>query len=367
LSRAANPVFRKAAKSPELLLLVSISFLFLFAIGSFVADLSLIIGAFFAGVALANSDYKIEIEGKISPIRDFFAVIFFVALGMRLNLISGEFLILLMILLGLVLIFKPLILMFLIRILGYKKRTSFLTGNTLAQTSEFSLIIVTLGLSLGHISQGLFSTLILLTIITMSLTTYWVGYEKRFFNLFSWPLNILNKFHTKKENLEYSSKNGKRVILFGCHKMGSLFLKEFEDMKKEIIVIDYNPEIINSLIKKKIPCIYGDFINGEVIERVNVKNSETIISTIPDLEDNLLLIKKVRAVSNAPVFVVANRIDDAIELYKAGANYVILPQVIGGQKGSAIIKKLRGGKKSILSDMKKEHIKYLKSIHRILY
>jgi len=367
LSKAINPVLKKAARFPELLLLVSISFLFLFSIGSVITGLSIVIGAFFAGVALANSDYKVEIEGKISPLRNFFAIMFFVALGMQLQVISKQFAILLIILLLLVLILKPLIIMFLIRIFGYRKRTAFFSGNSLAQTSEFSLVIVTLGLALGHISQGLFSSLVLLTIITMSLTTYFIGFERKLFVWFSWPLNIFNKFKATKEELEYFLEDGNRIVIFGCHRMGSLFLKEFKEEKKNIIVIDYNPEIIASLINKKIPCIYGDFINEEVLERVNIANTEMIVSTIPDLEDNLLLIKKTRGLNKkAPIFVVANRIDDALELYKAGADYVILPQIIGGQRATELIRKLKRDKSSI-KDLKKEHISYLKDIHRILY
>jgi len=367
LSKVSNPIFRKAASYPELLLLVSISFLFLFVIGAFLAELSLIIGAFFAGVALANSDYKTEIEGKIRPLRDFFAVIFFVALGMQLKLISQESLILLIILFGLVILLKPLVIMILIRIFGYKKRTSFLTGNSLAQTSEFSLIIATLGFGLGHISAELFSVLILLTILTMSFTTYLMSYEKRLFNLFSWPLNFFRRIKSKEEELEYHVKDGKRVILFGCHRMGSLFLKDFEKIKEEVLVVDYDPEIIKSLINKKTPCIYGDFVNGEILEKVDIKNSEIIISTIPDIEDNLLLIKKAKKINpKVMIFVVAIKIDDAFSLYQAGADYVILPQVIGGQKGFELIKKIKRDKSS-LKDLKKEHISYLKSIHNILY
>jgi len=365
LSKAINPILKRAARSPELLFLVSISFLFLFAIGSALAQLSVVIGAFFAGIALANSNFKTEIAGKISPIRDFFAIIFFVALGMQLNLISKQFFYLLLILLGLVIVLKPLIIMFLIRIFGHRKRTSFLTGNALAQTSEFSLVIVTLGFSLGHIGQELFSTLILLTIITMSLTTYLIGYERKLFYLFSWPLNIFNKFKSTKEQLEYFSGGGHKVVIFGCHRIGSLLLKEFEKEKKKIIVVDYNPEIISSLIQKKIPCIYGDFINEEILDKLNIKDIEMVISTIPDLEDNLLLIKKVKKInSKVLLFVVANRISEALELYKAGADYIFLPQIIGGQKAYEVIKKRN---KLSLKDLKKGHIKYLNSIHRILY
>lgn len=367
LSKGINPILRKSAKNAELLLLVAISFLFLFSIGAVFAGLSLVIGAFLAGIALANSNFKTEISGNITPLRNFFAVMFFVALGMQLQLISKEYIILLMVLLGLVIILKPLVIMFLIRIFGYKKRTSFLTGNSLAQTSEFSLVIATLGFGLGHISVGLFSTLILLTIITMSLTTYYIGYERKLFNLFSWPLNIFNKFKSSNEELEYSIKDGKKIILFGCHRMGSLFLKDFQENKKDVIVIDYNPEIIASLIKKKIPCVYGDFINNEVLEKIEIRNAEMIISTIDDFEDNLLLIKKTKSLnSKAPIIVTTDRISSALELYKAGASYVILPQIIGAQKAFETIRNVKK-RKADLKDLKKDHISYLNSIHRILY
>jgi len=367
LSKVINPVFRKAAQMPELLLLVSISLLFLFSLGAYISGLSLIIGAFFAGVSLANSNYKTEIQGKIVPLRDFFAVIFFVALGMQLQWITKEFFILLFILLCVVIILKPLIIMFLVRAFGYKKRTSFFTGNALAQTSEFSLIIVTLGFSLGHINQELFSVLVLLTILTMSFTTYGITYQKKLAEWFSWPLNILNKFQTKKENLEYLGKDGKKIILFGCHRMGSLFLKEFEKRKKDLLVVDYNPEIIQSLMDKKYHCIYGDFMNPEVVEKAGLKQAEMIISTIADIEDNLYLVKRARKLNpNVLIFVVARRISEALKLYNVGADYVIIPQIIGGQRGFHLIEKIKKDKK-LIKEYRNKHKTYLQSIHNILY
>ena len=367
LSKLANPVFRISARTHDLLLLVSISFLFLFILGAFFAGLSLVIGAFFAGVALANSDFKTEIQGKITPLREFFAVIFFVSLGMQLKIISKQYFILFLVLFALIMIIKPIITMFIIRLMGYKKRTAFLTGNALAQTSEFSLIIVTLGFTLGYVDSGLFSTLVLLTVFTMSISTYLISYEKKISKILDWPLNILNKFHSKNENLEYHGEDKKRILIFGCHRMGSLFLKEFEKNKNEIFVVDYNPEIIKPLIDKKVPCIYGDYVNEEVLNKIDLKKSEMVISTIPDFEENLLLIKKIKRINpRVIIFVVAERISEALSLYKAGADYVILPQIIGGQKVSEIINKIKNNKSEIKT-LKKEHLRYLDSIHNILY
>ncbi len=367
LTKLINPIIKTSAKSPELLLLVAMSFLFLFYIGAILAKLSLVIGAFFAGVVLANSAYKTEIQGKIIPLRDFFAVIFFVTLGMQLKIIGISSLIFLLVLICIVIIIKPLIIMILIRILGYKKQTSFLTANALAQTSEFSLIIAAIGFNLGHLSQELFSVLILLTIFTISLTTYLIKYEKKLFKIFSWPLNLFNKFGSKKENLEYMENQENKTIIFGCHRMGSLLLKEFEEEKKDILVIDYNPEIIKSLLQKKVPCIYGDFMNPKVLEKANIEKTERIISTIGDTEDNLLLIKKIRKLNEKTlIFVVAKRISEAKKLYNAGADYVILPQVISGTYTFKLFEEVKKNR-SKLKKLKKDHLKYLNSIHNILY
>ncbi len=367
LSKIINPVFKRAARNSELLLLVSISLLFLFIMGSFIANLSLIIGAFFAGVALANSDYKTEIQGKITSLREFFAIIFFVALGMQLMPIPKKFILLFIVLLGLVIIIKPLIIMFLVRLMGYKKRSSFLVGNALAQTSEFSLVILVIGLSLGHINEGLFSTLVLLTILTMSLTTYLITYQKKLDGWLDWPLNIFNKYHSKKEDLEYIDNPKNKTVIFGCHRAGSLLLKEFAKNKEDLFVVDYNPEIIKSLMDKKIACVYGDFMNPEVFAKTRVEKAEIIVSTIPDFDDNILLLKKIRKSNkDGLIFVVANRISEAKELYIAGADYVILPQIEGGQRAFDLIKKFKKGNVS-KKDLKDNHIKYLNSIHHILY
>jgi|ETNmetMinimDraft_2_1059921.scaffolds.fasta_scaffold04189_3 Kef-type K+ transport system membrane component KefB len=365
LSKVANPIFRSAADSRELFLLVSISFLFLFSIGAFFAELSIIIGAFFAGVALANSDYKTEILGNITPLREFFAVIFFVALGMQLKLISKEFVLLFFVLLFLVIIIKPVVIMFLVRLFHYKKRTSFFTANALAQTSEFSLIIVTIGLGLGHISEGLFSTLVLLTILTMSLTTYFITYEKKWYSWFSWPLNILDRYRTSKENLEFIKDNAKDVIIFGSHRTGSLLLREFK--KDDLLVVDYNPEIIKNLINKKIACVYGDYMHEEILEKVNLRNSKIVVSTIPDFENNLLMVKRAKKINRKlVVIIVASRISEALKLYNAGADYVILPKVISGEAIVDLVKKGKRDKTS-LGKMRRGHVKRLKEVHRLLY
>ena len=224
--------------------------------------------------------------------------------------------------------------------------------------------IVTIGLAAGHIDQGLFSTLVLLTVLTMSLTTYFITFENRLSELFSWPLNFLDKVKTNKENLENIGRNDKEVVIFGCHRIGGLILRDLNHHKKDLMVVDYNPQIIKSLITKKIPCIYGDFMHEEILEKINLRNSKIFISTIPAFEENKELIKKIKRVNKGSiVIVVARNIDEANELYKRGVDYVILPKFISGEKISELIKDSKKGK---MGRLRTDHKKYLKGIGRFI-
>src|SRR3989338_3431589 len=152
------PLFRFAAMHQELLLITSVSICFLFALAFSYWGFSLAIGAFLAGIALGNLEYRLEIIGKVKSLRDFFALLFFVSLGMRLSLeaIQQQWIALLVVL-GIIIILKPIVTMTICSLFKYTKKPSFLTANALSQVGEFSLIVAAQGLALGHISQNLFS------------------------------------------------------------------------------------------------------------------------------------------------------------------------------------------------------------------
>ena len=360
-----NPLFKFAARSTELLLLSSLAVLFLFIMLTYVSDLSIVIGAFIAGVSLANSPFKLELESRISPLRDFFSILFFVALGMQIVFtgISSNFGLFLF-LLGVAFIFKPIITLFLLRIFGYRPKTAFFTSISLAQLSEFSLIIGMLGLTLGVLDISIFSSVILATIVSMSVTTYFIKYKNGIYKFLQAPVRVF-KWFPIKENLEYIDKEKKTILLVGAHRMGSILLKHImEHKKKKLLVIDYNPEIISALRKKKVSAIYGDLASPELLENVDVYELKTVISTAPNLDDGILLLNRIKKHNpNATIILTARSIDDALDLYKKGADYVILPKVIAGRE---LIEIIHDGKKDLKKE-RAEHIKRLKQIHNILY
>jgi len=328
---------------------------------------SIAIGAFIAGVSLANLPYNIQIIGKVKSLRDFFSVMFFVSLGMELLLSTFDFILRpLVVLLLLVVIVKPLIIMFTTAFFGYKKRTSFLTSISLAQISEFSLIIVAQGLILGHISQEIFSLAVLLAIGTITLTTYFVKYENSIYGRISNYLNIFDKMTENKNELEYMPKKGKNeIILCGYNRIGYNIIKTLLKVKKRVLVVDFNPETIKSLISQKIPSLYGDVGDLEILERLNFKKAKMVISTIPTKMDNILLIRTARKENkNIMIFVTAGQIKEALQLYDAGADYVVLPHFLGGNHISLLIEDFTEDVNRII-EHKMKHIEELKERHAL--
>lgn len=353
-------VFRFAARKQELLLISSLAVCFIFSLAFQYLGFSIAIGAFIAGVALGNLEYNLEIIGKMRSLRDFFSLLFFVSLGMGLSLgVLRNLWLPLIIFLFIIAVIKPLIIMTICSLFKYTKRPSFLTANSLAQVGEFSLIVASQGLLLGHISKDLFSLIVLLVLATIMLTSYYIQYNQWFYKVMKPFLKVFDIFTT--EGLEYLPSGIKpRIILCGHNRIGYSVLKNLQKLKKKILVVDYNPEVIAKMVKEGYHCIYGEVRDEEIVERMSLKKISMLISTVPLLEDSLFLVKKVREVNKrAKVLVTANTIDEAFELYDKGANYVILPHFLGGEHASNLISKFRS-KKIKLHEEKRKHLAILK-------
>jgi len=355
-------LFNFAARAKELLFLSSITVLFLFAILAHFLDFSVAIGAFIAGLALASLPYHHDIVGRVNPLKSFFATIFFTSLGMQLTTINSAFMIKALYLILAVIILKPIIIYIIVTLFGYEKRTSFFSGLSLGQTSEFSLILIVMPFIVGAISQEVFSIVILVTIITMILTSYLIEFQYPIYLFFSPLLSIIEKIvpTKRKEDLEYTPRGHKiDVVLIGKHRMGTIFFETLNKLKKKVMVIDNNPDVVRRLLEKKIPCIYGNMSNREVLDKIKTRNLKTIISTVPSLQDSLYLIKYIKNKNKKTnVILTANHIHEARMLYNNGADYVILPHVLSGEKVATMIKKSIKNK-NYFEKTKISHIKHL--------
>jgi Kef-type K+ transport system membrane component KefB len=355
-------MFSFAARAKELLFLASLMVLFLFAIFAHLLDFSVAIGAFVSGVALATLPYHYDIAGRIDPLKSFFATLFFASLGMQLTTIHPDYMIKILWLILTIVIIKPIIIYLIITLFGYEKRTSFFSGLSLGQVSEFSLILIVTPFIVGAISQEVFSTIILLTIITMILTSYMLEFQYQIYMLFLPLLKVIDKIIPvkKKVILEYTPKNKKiDVVLVGKHRMGAILLNTLTKLRRKVMVVDNNPDIIKSLMEKKIPCIYGNMSNREVLDKIKTGKLKTIISTVPNMHDNTYLIKYIKDKNKKiKVIVTANHVHQAHWLYAVGADYVILPHIISGEKVAAMLKRSSKSKK-YFDNLKRDHIRSL--------
>lgn len=351
---------RKIASSQELLFLFSITWAFVIAALFSYLSFSIAIGALVAGVILSISPYSIEMTSKIKPLRDFFLIIFFIILGFNIDIFNIGSVIFHAVIFSLIaLVFKPLILMTLMAIFGYTKRTNFLVGTTLGQVSEFSLIILVLGASFGYVTGAILSTITLTTIITIALSTYMIIYSNEFYKKMS---NIVSIFERKKVIKERKVKANYNAILFGYNRIGFSILRSLKKINRKYLVIDFNPEIVASLSKLRVPCIYGDAYDVDFLNELSLDKVNLVISTIPDFETNVLLVETLKKVNDKAVIITrAHHIKDALELYKKGASYVLTPHFLGGE----YVAKMIGDFEMNNVDYEKEKEKHIKTLREM--
>jgi len=352
-----NRFLNYLAKSQEALFLFGIAWALLLATAFYKLGFSIEIGALIAGVSLASSKYALEISGKIVPIRDFFVVLFFVFFGSQLaGPLSSRIIIASLILAFFVIVIKPLIIMLIMKFFGYTKKTNFLVSISLAQISEFSLIIILLGFSLGHLNQDVMNIAVLVALITICLSTYFINYSNFFCKRL---LGFFDFFEGKRSKKEHGNERSYDIILFGYHRIGYKLLKTLKKTSESLAVVDYNPRVVNSLASEGIDCIYGDAGNKNLLNEIDFANTKIVLSTIPDEESNLTLLEVLKEKKSRAIFIAtAEQPRIALDLYNAGADYVIIPHHLGGEYSSKLIEDF-GLHKEKYKKIGKEHFKEL--------
>lgn len=349
------------SKSQELLFLFALAWGFGVAALSLEAGFSLEIGALFAGVSLATMPYAQEVSSRLRPLRDFFIVVFFVALGAGLDIVNiGPMLWQAIGLSLFVLVGNPIIVMILMGIMGYTKRTSFKAGLTVAQISEFSIIFILLGEANGQVTSEIVSLVTIVGIITIAASSYMIIYSDKLYIMFERYLTLFERRKTKSEKV---IRHNYDAILFGYMHGGAEYVNAFEHIGKRYIVVDYDPEAIDQLERRKVPYLYGDATDVELLEEAGLEKAKLIVSNITDHETNIGLLKTIERLNPKVVVIChADNITQAEELYALGASYVTMPHYIGNEKISSFIKK-SGLSKREFKSYRDQHLDYLHSTY----
>ncbi len=352
-----KPMTNFLSKSQELLFLFTIAWGFGIATIFYELGFSLEVGALLAGVAMATMPYAQEVGSRLRPLRDFFIIVFFIALGSKLNI--GDIQAVIWQAVGLsafVLIGNPIIVMAIMGVIGYTKRNSFKAGLAVAQISEFSLIFILLGFRNGQVPEQAVSLVTLIGIITIALSSYMIIYSDGLYRVLESSLRL---FERKKVKAEHEHYNNYDAVLFGFMRGGSEFVKVFQKNAKRFLVVDYDPEAIDELELRGISYIYGDATDPELLEEINFSHVKLVVSVITDYQTNVFLLQQLEKRNQNTVTIChADTVQQAVELYGLGASFVVLPSYIGNEKVSAFIKK-NGFKKSEFNKYRSKHLEYL--------
>ena len=340
ISRYVAPyIFDAVAKNVELLFITSIAWAMLFSSLAVALGFSIEIGAFLAGVGLATLKEEHQIAVRIRPLRDLFIVIFFIGLGLKLsfgNIIASlqpAILLSLFVLIG-----NPIIMMTIMGYLGFRKRTSFMAGLAIAQISEFSLVLVALGLKVGHISNDLVNVITLVGIITISVSSYLILNSSKFYKKVSKYLNVFQRKTLEEKVLEEDKDFIDHVILIGVGRLGGEMIWNLKKKGKNIVAIDFNPSTVRGLLDEGYDVLFGDISDEEILEKANMKKAELIISTVHDPDDTEELLSFLKDENiRVPVIVTASNVSEALKYYQKGASYVIIPRILSSHYVSLLL------------------------------
>jgi Kef-type K+ transport system membrane component KefB len=323
-------VVRAMARSQELLLLFAIAWgTGLAALGEW-AGFSKEAGAFLAGFSLASTAYREAMSARLTGIRDFLLLFFFIDLGAKLDFstLGGE-LWPAIILSAFVLIGNPLIVMAIMGYMGYRKRTGFLAGLTVAQISEFSIVFVAMGITLGHVGMEALGLTTLVGVVTITLSTYMILYAQR---LYEWVSPWLAPFERRVPFREIAVDDGgqgdgrPQVIVFGLGRYGQRLAERLQFAGIRVLGVDFDPEVVRDERRALVPVRFGDAQDVDFVDALPLDGVPWVVSSLPDVDSVQALLHALKASGfRGAIAVVARDETQGARLERLGGVTVLYP------------------------------------------
>ncbi|MGE0350538.1 cation:proton antiporter [Hydrogenophaga sp.] len=293
-------VVASMARSQELLLVFAIAWgVALAALGEW-AGFSKEAGAFLAGFSLASTPYREAMSARLTGIRDFLLLFFFIDLGARLDFSTlGAEVVPAMVLSLFVLIGNPLIVMAIMGYMGYRRRTSFMAGLTVAQISEFSIVFVAMGITLGHVGVQALGLTTLVGLVTITVSTYMILYAQPLYERLSPWLRVFERDHPMREIAAESQQDTVRdaqAIVFGLGRYGSRLFEQLHADGVAVVGVDFDPEAVRALQGKGLPVLFGDGEDPDFLETLPLRQAGWVITTFPQWESNRALLHALQVV-----------------------------------------------------------------------
>jgi len=323
------PLMARLARSQELLLLFGIAWGVLLAAAGEFFGFSREVGAFLAGFSLASTPYREALSTRLTTVRDFLLLFFFIDLGAKLDLATlGSEVGAALVFSVFVLIGNPLIVMLIMGMMGYRRRTGFLAGLTVAQISEFSIVFVAMGISLGHVASDALGLVTLVGLVTITTSTYMILYSEPLFRRLEPWLGVFQRADPVRERDESDGVGGTApdVVVFGLGRYGSRLLDDLHRRGVRATGFDFDPEVVRGMQARGIDARFGDAEDLHLLETLPLGRIRWIFSTLPQPEINVAVLQTLGALGYGGASVVTvHRDEDADIMATAGATHVLHP------------------------------------------
>ncbi len=329
------PLFRRIADNKEVFFLIAISWAFLFVLVSdeinlilsplgIEAYLSIEMGAFLAGLAIAQLPYSKELQDRVNPLTDLFVMVFFVSVALTLEASELLFYWQEAVIAAVVLMIAKFIIFFaLINWQGFSLETTFLGSSTMMQISEFGIIVGVAAQQGGFIGVEVLGFLTLIALLTMSASVYFIEFNHQ---LFERAKPYLSRWDTNDAFQGGKKAYNNHAVVIGYDEVTRSALPALAEQYDDVVVIDRQTDHIEMLESNGYDALYGDFRSGTIRKDAAIKRADFALSSSVQLEVNKALLREVS--DEATVFVEAERVEDARELYEMGAHSVIMsPQL----------------------------------------
>jgi len=349
-------VFRSVARLPELVLVGALAWCFALAGFADLLGLSREMGALVAGVALSTFPYTIDVVAKVTGIRDFFVTLFFVTLGMIFpRATAGDFgwamaIASLLVVTRLATVFAPLYW------LGAGHRGALLPALNLAQMSELSIVILSLGLKSGDVSESVLGRAGLAFAITAVVSTYAILQNDPILRVVSPWLTRLGLGDLKPGGGTEDATQRPTIFILGFSWTASSLLetirRERPALLSDLRVVDFNPIVRRRLQQRGVSVVYGDVTQPEVLLHAGLSSARIIICSLSNSvlkgADNQSLLRRLRQLNpEAQIIINSEKLADLPGLYRDGAGYVTAPRLL---EAAEIFDALEAAEKKLLPE-----------------
>jgi Kef-type K+ transport system membrane component KefB len=333
----ADPILNLISRSPELMVISAVGWAAGLAAVGDALGFGKELGGLLAGVSLASTQYREAIVSRLSSLRDFLLLFFFIHLGTSLNLptlggqIGPAIVLSLFVLIG-----NPLIVLAIMGYMGYRKRTGFLAGLTVAQISEFSLIFMAMGITLGHVGNEAMGLVTLVGLVTIALSVYMITWSHKLYELCEPVLGVFERKHPYREGDDAGASalgTNYDYVIFGLGRYGCRIGERLKEKGFNVLGVDFDPEATECWQRKGMDAAYGDATDPEFVASLELSNVKAVVSAVPrergaltEADPQLSLLHGLQSANyKGKVFLSVQAVAETEDLLRQGASVILKP------------------------------------------